>query len=102
MRGRTARIRTSAHAEAARWKLSHDALLDVLNAVLLAHGQAPDGRLAVAHVYYKGRQRHPVIVESIDDRIVIRLDMGADVLAAPPKVSRFERIVRTVRRWLYG
>ncbi len=50
------------------------ALLDVLNAILLAHGNGPDCRLSIAKAYYVGRQRRNVVLEELPDRIVVRFE----------------------------
>lgn len=74
MKSLTARRRATGHAEAANWKAHHDALLSVLNAILLAYGQGPQGRVAVARSVYEGRRRRNVAVESLGDRIVVYLE----------------------------
>lgn len=51
----------------------NNALLDVLNAILLAHGQGPEKRLAVANVHYKGQPRRQVAMEQLGDRFVVYL-----------------------------
>ena len=97
---RAARQRASAAGEVRSWKARHDALLDVLAAILLAKGDGRDKRLAIAHVYYTGRQRRPVVVEDLGNRLVVRFE--SEELAAPPELSRWQRIILTVRRWING
>jgi len=55
------------------WREKHDALLTVLNAVLLAHGSGPDGRLRVVD-HYTGRPRRNVAVEPVSDGILVYLE----------------------------
>jgi len=96
------RSRTSSAAgEARSWKGRHDALLDVLAAVLYARGEGPDHRLAVAHVHYRGRKRRPVVLEDLGNRLVIRFE-GQDTLETleTPELSRWERILGRIRRWI--
>ena len=51
----------------------HDILLTVLNAILLAYGEGPDKRLAIANAYYNGHQRREVDIINHGDRIIVRL-----------------------------
>lgn len=54
------------------WHERHDALLTVLNAILLAYGNGPDGRLRVVD-HYVGQPRRDVSVEPVADGILVRL-----------------------------
>ena len=66
--------RISVAGEVARWKDQHDALLTVLNAILLAYGSGPEARIAVANAYYRGAQRRNVRTEQMLDGILIYLE----------------------------
>lgn len=54
----------SSLGEAVAWKRRHDALLDVLNAILLAYGQGDERRLPVSNAYH-GMPRRPIITEPL-------------------------------------
>lgn len=69
-----ARRRVTRNVAAASWQKRHDALLTVLNAILLAKGDGPQHRLAVANVFYEGVPRRNVAVEQVADRIVVYLE----------------------------
>lgn len=64
---------TSARQAAIDLSAKNNALLDVLNAILLAHGQGPEKRLAVSNVYYKGQPRRQIAMEQLGDRFVVYL-----------------------------
>lgn len=72
---RAQRRRTAAHQEAAAWKGRHDALLTILNAVLLAYGDSSDERrLSIANEVYYGQPRRNVAVLPLGRRIVVYLE----------------------------
>lgn len=56
--------RSVARRSSADWKAKHDALLDVLNAILLAHGSGEERRLVVGGGYV-GQARREVAVERV-------------------------------------
>lgn len=63
----------SAMGEARSWKVRHDALLTVLNAILLAYGEGPEKRLAVSNAYV-GAPRREVRAEPMErDRFIVYL-----------------------------
>lgn len=55
----------SAAGEARSWKRRHDALADVVNAILLAYGHGPERRLPVSNAYH-GLPRRDIITEPIN------------------------------------
>lgn len=79
MKSLAARRKASANAEAAKWKAKYDALLVVVDAILLAYGQGPQHRLAVADAFYVGRPRQNVAVESLHDRVIVYLEPAPEL-----------------------
>lgn len=60
--------------EARSWKERHDALLTVLNAILLAYGDGPEKRIVVTNAYV-GQPRRGVATEPIGtDRFIVYLE----------------------------
>ena len=74
MKSPAARRRAGAHAEAERWRQKHDAVLTIVNAILLAYGDGEQHRMAIASSVFTGKPRRNVAVESLGDRIVVYLE----------------------------
>lgn len=64
------RRRQAAASEAAAWRERHDALLDVLNAILLANG----GRMRIGNGYVGQPRRHVAIEPVTDGGIIVILE----------------------------
>lgn len=70
----SARRKVSGLNEARIWRDRYDALLNVVNAILLAKGDGPQHRLGIANVFYEGQRQRQVAVEALGDRIVVYLE----------------------------
>lgn len=97
MTSREERRRRGAPSKSAsiEWKERHDALLTVLNAVLLAKGDGPDRRLAIGDAYYAGQPRRNVVVEHFPGRIIVYLEAHELPVEDPP--SRWARLIAWLR-----
>lgn len=73
-----ARVSRKQHAEVERLTAERNALLDVLNGVLLKAG----GMIVVEHEHYLGHVRHPVETIEMPEGILIRLNDSVGLVEA--------------------